>query len=103
MNVIMSYQSSPLNQNFHNEKREKYVNLHTKLKHQGKLFRKKHETEINLINKEKEANKYCNIFTPGNLKNDTQCMAIWEDIDKLEIKLKDINKQLNCKKYKNKW
>lgn len=99
----MSLKSSLFNENYRNEKRDKYEHLHTKLKNQAKVFKKKHEIEIILKNKEKEANKYCNIFTQCNLENDTHCMGIWEDIESLEIKLKNVNKQLNSKKCKEKW
>ena len=95
MKVLMSFNSL-----YKNTKRDKYVNLHNKLKHQGKLFRKKYEVETTLNNREKEAQEYCNIFTSDN---DTRCMDIFEDIENLEYKLKDLNKKLNCKKYNNKW
>lgn len=102
MNVFMRFKSVQRNENYDSGKRDKYVNFHTKLKNQGKLLRKKHEVETILNNKEKDANKHCNIFSGENMKND-YCMVLWEDIDNLEIKLKNINRQLNLRKYKNKW
>lgn len=102
MNVFMRFNTLHPNENYSNYKRDKYVNFHTKLKNQGKLFRKKHEVETILNNKEKDANEYCNIYLSENMKNDSYCMVLWEDIENLEIKLKNINKQLNLKKYKNK-
>ena len=91
------------NENYDSEKRDKYVKFHTKLKNQGKLLRKKHEVETILNNKERDANKHCNMFSSENMKNETYCLVLWEDIENLEIKLKNINKQLNLKKFKNKW
>lgn len=103
MNIFMRFKSLQLNENYNNDKRDKYVNYHTKLKNQGKLFRKKYEVETNLNNKEKDANKHCNMYSSENMKNESYCMVLWEDIENLEIKLKNVNKQLNLKKYKNKF
>jgi hypothetical protein len=78
------------------EKTYKYTHLHKKLKHQSKLFRKKYEIEQSLEKKEKEANDSCDIF---NNKYDDKCLDIYEDIEHLEQKLKNIKKRFHDIKF----
>ena len=99
MITVMSFSVNPVahdNSFIKREKKYKYTHLHKKLKHQSKLFRKKYEIEQSLEKKEKEDNDSCNIF---NNKYDDKCMDIYEDIEHLEQKLKNIKKRFHDIKF----
>ena len=73
------------------EKTRRFTQLHKKLKHQSKVFRKMYEIEQSLEQKEKEANEHCNIF---DSTCDDECIALFEEIEHLEHKLKNLQKKL---------
>ena len=74
------------------EKTHRYTHLHNRLKHQSKLFTKKYEIERSLEQKENEAREFCNIFT--GIRDENKCMHLFEDIEHLEQKLKQVKKKL---------